>query len=370
MTKYHPTSSFVGSIIIYCATAAIYVASIKKRKNKEAFNTATEGESGGTTGAFDVPVGLLSRTDGKYNDEIKLAVKLALEAGNNMTPHLQNKGTINEISQSTLGISYKTTSSDFCTEIDLKNETLVANGIRAAFPSHVIIGEESTGTADPSPLAPDEPTWIIDPIDGTTNFAAGLPLTCVSIGFCEGGRPVLGVVFSPPTGELYAAVEGRGAYRNGKRLVKSSGDGAVTDVSLSRAVVCFEFGYECGEEGIEKMVAAVKRILKHGCRCLRGLGSGVLDLCYVASGRLDVVYAGVAGEGWKPWDYCAGMVIVEEAGGVIRSLQGQKEEFDDNGVIVPGSRFDIYSKSVICGGNKKLLEDCRRLVLDLPPCGK
>jgi fructose-1,6-bisphosphatase/inositol monophosphatase family enzyme len=102
------------------------------------------------------------------------------------------------------------------------------------------------------------------------------------------------------------------------------------------------------------MTTAVQNVLQHGCRTTRCLGSGVLDLCYVASGRLDVVYAGVATEGWKPWDYCAASVIVQEAGAIIQPLIVQ-DGYDEG--------FDLYSKSVLCASSRELAEETRRVVL-------
>lgn len=102
---------------------------------------------------------------------------------------------------------------------------------------------------------------------------------------------------------------------------------------------------------MDRMVDAVRRLLRGGCRAVRSTGSGVLDLCYVASGRLDAVYTGLTTEGWKPWDYCAGMVIVEEAGAVIRCLAKEDDV------------FDIYGKDMICAVNQSLVKECRKLVL-------
>lgn len=306
---------------------------------------------------YEVPADLQT---GPYAAELKLAVELALKAGANMNEHLDSKGTkAGEGAEAKLGISTKGNDADFATAIDLLNEKLVIAGIEEVFPDHKIIGEESTGTGEVDPLTND-PTWIIDPIDGTTNFASGCPLTCVSIGFCNGGSPKMGVAFSPKTQELYIGVDGRGAYRNGE-IISSTDKGS--EKTLSNSVVCFEFGYARSDEGVDNMVNAVRRILKHGCRSTRSYGSGVLDLCYVASGRLDVVYTGMAEEGWKPWDYCAAMVIAEESGCVIRSLKG--DDFDENGIVLPGSKFDIYSKSMICGVNAQVVEQCRKVVLDL-----
>lgn len=242
------------------------------------------------TKKYKVPPELAASPCGK---EVRVALELALQAGRNMISYCEQRGTTKEIS---IGIETKGQPEDFCTAIDVENEALVIKGIKKNFPTHKIIGEESVGTGNIPPLT-NYPTWIIDPIDGTTNFAAGNPLTCVSIGFCVDGKPVAGIVYAPMTDEVYLAVSGHGAYRNGEKLAPRR----VNPPSLENAVVCFEFGYARQESAVSKMVGAVKKILLHGCRTCRCIGSGVLDLCWVASSRLDVVYAGVANEGWKPW---------------------------------------------------------------------
>jgi fructose-1,6-bisphosphatase/inositol monophosphatase family enzyme len=279
-----------------------------------------------------------------YAAQLQLAVRLALQAGENMVAHCDTAGTI--LSQK-LTLELKGQPEDFCTAVDLQNEALVINAIQQHFPSHDIIGEESTGTGEIPPLS-QNPTWIIDPIDGTTNFASGLPLSCVSIGYCIDKKPVMGVVYAPMTKELYMAVRDCGAYRNGVKLSVEP-----TTTTLRDAICNFEFGYSRSHEAIAKMVGALQRLLQHGCRATRCLGSGVLDLCFVATGKMDVVYAGVAGEGWKPWDYAAGLVICTEAGCSIESLIGNE-----------GQELDIYAKSVICAGNQQLLQDARRVILE------
>lgn len=297
------------------------------------------------SGKYDIPKDLL---DSPYVKELELAVAMALEAGDNMVFHMENVGVESGMtSEEALGISTKKNESDFATVIDVKNEKLVTSKIQQMFPHHMIIGEEDVGTGSVPPLT-DEPTWIIDPIDGTTNFASGLPLSCVSIGLCDKGQPVMGVAFAPMTQELYMAIQGFGSYRNGCRLKPNKH----TSTELSNAVVCFEFGYAKSSEGIRNMTDAVHRILSHGCRTTRSLGSGVLDLCYVASGRIDVVYTGIAEEGWKPWDYCAATIIVQEAGCIIQNLKS------------PSSKFDMYAPSMICGVNSTVIQQCRQVVLN------
>ncbi|KAL9183076.1 hypothetical protein ACHAXT_004863 [Thalassiosira profunda] len=298
--------------------------------------------------------------DCECREEVTLAVRLALAAGKNMTQHYDSKGTAGERPED-LDISTKSNDADFATAIDVMNEDFISSEIRKHFPSHKIIGEEDTGTGEVPPLT-KEATWIIDPIDGTTNFASGLPLSCVSIGFCLRGEPFMGVVFAPMTNELYVAVRGRGAYRNGVRLLECTGEKAAK--TLSKAVVCFEFGYARTEEGVDNMVNAVRRLLKHGVRTTRTLGSGVLDICYVACGRMDVVYTGMADEGWKAWDYCAGLVVAMEAGCTMTHLQKSGAEDEDaTGNLRSGYAFNLHSKTMICGVNEELVEECRAVVM-------
>jgi len=121
-------------------------------------------------------------------------------------------------------------------------------------------------------------------------------MTCVSIGYCENGRPVVGVVYAPGTNELYLGVKGYGAYRNGVRICQTRETSTKT---LATAVVCCEFGYARDKKQVDQILGALSKVMQSGCRAIRQFGSGCLDLCMVASGRLDVVYAGLADEGWK-----------------------------------------------------------------------
>jgi len=145
-------------------------------------------------------------------DELRLAISLAVRAGRNMIPHLSSVGTAaGAESAAALGIQTKSNASDFATQVDVANEELITRAISSAFPSHRIIGEETVGSGPLPPLVrrdadgPDAPShvWIVDPVDGTTNFAAGIPLTCVSVGMVDGRTlvPAMGVAYSPATDE-------------------------------------------------------------------------------------------------------------------------------------------------------------------------
>jgi fructose-1,6-bisphosphatase/inositol monophosphatase family enzyme len=282
-----------------------------------------------------------------------------------MIEYLEAKGTAAEETLD-LGIETKSSSPDFCTNVDIKNEKLIIDGIRTKFPKHDIIGEESVGTGTIPPLNKLIPTWIIDPIDGTTNFSSGLhSLTCVSIGHCINGQPVLGVIYAPYTNELYVAVKGYGSYRNGKRIYQNPNTSTKT---LKDAIICNEMGYTRDNEELDILLNAQKQIMLHGrCKGFRQLGSGCLDLCYVASGRLDVCYAGLCTEGWKPWDYCAGLIIVKEAGCYMESIDIEKtktkQSSSESKIDDDNESFDIYGKSVICAVSKDLLDELRSVIL-------
>jgi myo-inositol-1(or 4)-monophosphatase len=315
-----------------------------------------------------------SLAESLYFDHVMLAVGVALEAGEKIRRYCETVGCATSALESNigshndLGIVLKGSVDDFCTRVDIENEELIIAGIQQRFPEHYIIGEESVGSTGEIPPLTNNPTWVIDPIDGTTNFVSGLPFCCVSIAFCVNKQPVMGVVLAPMLRELYIAVTGHGAFRNGKRLLNrhvdssptasvspSEGsrtpDNAAPITRLREAVVCFEFGYVREAADVEKIVAAVSRLMIHGCRTSRQLGSGALDLCYVACGRLDAVYAGIAGEGWKPWDYAAGCVLVRETGAVIETLSGDEP-------------FDIFSQTVLCTTSSQLSSELRSVILN------
>jgi fructose-1,6-bisphosphatase/inositol monophosphatase family enzyme len=293
----------------------------------------------------DVPTRLLQSS---LKKEVQIAVELALLTGRSMYRYCDEKGTAKEQFHD-LQIETKGQPEDFCTKIDVENEQIIMKKFQEEFPMYNIIGEETTGTGT-IPKLTNAPTWIIDPIDGTTNFAAGLPLTCVSIGLCIDMKAMLGVVYAPMTDELFVAIRGYGAFRNGVQISPRD----IPEKKLIESVVCFEFGYAREKLAIDTMVDVVKRLLYHGCRTTRSLGSGVLDLCYVATGRIDVVYAGVAGEGWKPWDYCAGYVVAMESGCTMESISHRTDAADE---------FDLYSSSVICAVNPEIVREVRRIIV-------
>lgn len=199
---------------------------------------------------------------------------------------------------SELDIKSKLNDSDVVTAADKAAEKLLIDHIRSAYPGHSILSEESG-----EELHESDYRWVIDPLDGTTNFSQGLPLFSVSIGIEHNGETVVGVVFAPYMNELFHAVRGEGAWLNGER-VRVSGK-----LSLDQSVVATGFPVD-KDSNPDNNLDNVARIMPR-VRGLRRLGSAAIDLCYVAAGFLD----GYWELNLHEWDASAGLLILEEAGG-------------------------------------------------------
>ncbi len=213
-------------------------------------------------------------------------------------------------------IEYKTNSSNLVTEIDKKSEALIIDFIKKEFPGHSVLAEESGEHGSSS-----EYLWVIDPLDGTTNFAHGLPIFAVSIGVQKNGETICGVVYDIMRDEIYSAEKGNGSFCNGQKLQVNSND------DLRKSVLVTGFPYNISENpdyAFERFIASLK-----AARAVRRLGSAAIDFCYVASGVFD----GFWEVHLHPWDVCAGKLIVEEAGGIVTNFNNEK--------------IDIYSKQIL-----------------------
>ena len=175
-----------------------------------------------------------------------------------------------------------------------------------ACPDHAILGEEMGGSATP----PSGPCWVFDPIDGTTNFAHGLPIFCSSLALEINGVPAVAAIYDPSRRELYTAERGQGAWLNGTPLRVS------TTATLIDALLCTGFPYSVQQDS--KALVGMFAAFLGVSRAVRRLGSAALDLCYVAAGRLD----GFWEQSLHPWDMAAGALIVQEAGGTVTNLEG------------------------------------------------
>ncbi len=197
---------------------------------------------------------------------------------------------------------------DLVTEADLAAERLIVERIRSYHPRHRILTEES-GDVKEAGSREAAYKWVIDPLDGTTNYAHGYPCFCVSVALEHEGRVVVGVVYDPTRDEVFAAERGAGATLNGRTLRVSETD------ELNRALVCTGFPYDVRERG--DFVRHFRQFIMRA-QSVRRDGAAALDLAYVAAGRFEGFYE----EGLRPWDVAAGVLLVEEAGGRVTHYDG------------------------------------------------
>lgn len=204
-----------------------------------------------------------------------------------------------------LKIENKSSAFDFVTDADKACEKLIIDTIRKHFPDHSILSEEA-GEINPG----GEYKWIIDPIDGTTNFAHGLPIFCISIGIVYQGRPIIGVVEIPALRETFHAQKDRGAFRNESRIFVSK--------TAEMKAGLFATGFPYSRESRYKKNMELWDGMYSQCHGVRRFGSAAIDLCYTACGRFD----GYWEYDLKAWDIAAGKIILEEAGGTITNMDG------------------------------------------------
>jgi len=218
-------------------------------------------------------------------------------------------------------------------EIDRGAEERIIAIIKRHYPTHAILAEESGGSR-----APAEFRWIIDPLDGTTNFLHGVPIFCVSIGIERKGEVVGGVVYDPNLDEMFTAEKGSGAFVNGKRLKVS------TSGSLAESLLVTGFPYDITANPNNAVEHFVHFLM--AAQGIRRLGSAAMDLSYVAAGRFD----GFWEVSLNPWDMAAGALFVQEAGGRMSDMRGQP--------------LSIYQKTVLASNG--LIHDAMVAVVNKP----
>lgn len=242
-------------------------------------------------------------TDGDVDPEdlLDLAVGLAAEAAALLVDGLQRARTT---------VDTKSTGTDMVTEMDRASERLIVDGILAARPDDGVLGEEGTDRAGSTGIR-----WVLDPLDGTTNYLYGHAGFAVSIGVQIDGRSVAGVVHDPLHGEVFTATIGGGARRNGLPIAASG------ETVLGHALVATGFSYVPSRRRIQ---AAVLGQVIPQVRDIRRMGAAAVDLCSVACGRVDAYYE----RGLHPWDHVAGALIAREAGARVGHLDGTAETED------------------------------------------
>jgi myo-inositol-1(or 4)-monophosphatase len=244
------------------------------------------------------------------NQFAPVAADIAREAGALLMPFFARR----------IGYEYKG-DADLVTEADRASERLITDRIRARWPRHDIVGEEGTRVDSGS-----EYRWYVDPLDGTTNFAHGFPVFCVSMGLEHNGRMVAGVVYDPTRDELFSAEEGSGAYLNQRRIHVS------TASRLDETLLATGFPSQKRHKNPNIYFYHQITLHTHG---VRRAGSAALDLCYVAAGRVD----GFWEFNLNPWDTAAGVLLVQEAGGNVTDFSGgpfqisSRETLASNGLI-------------------------------------
>lgn len=200
-------------------------------------------------------------------------------------------------------------SADYVTEVDKACERAILDVITSHFPAHAVLSEESPFLGEKD----SQPTWIVDPLDGTTNFIHGFPMVSVSLAVSQKHKVLLGLVLDPLRDELFVAARGSGAFLNG-RPIRVRGGATVQD-----ALMATGFPHRA-KHYLEPYMAAMGRVLRRA-NDLRRAGSAALDLAYVACGRLD----GFWEPGLKPWDVAAGSLLVLEAGGIVTDFWGTSD---------------------------------------------
>ena len=208
-------------------------------------------------------------------------------------------------------------STDYVTEVDRRVEQIIFEDIKSYYPEHNFLGEESGEEINNSNV-----TWILDPIDGTTNFINGFPHYCVSLCASVNGVPSHGVIIDPTRREEFSASKGKGAQLNGERI-RVSDQKSLTDALLSCS------SRSTPEQNYKYNLLGTFMELYKNEITIRRTGCSALDLAYIAAGRLD----GFWGNGLKPWDVAAGIVIAEEAGALLSDFNGSTKYYDSENIV-------------------------------------
>jgi len=207
---------------------------------------------------------------------------------------------------------------DFVTDIDKQSEQVIIETIRKSYPNHGILAEESEAQEG------DQYTWIIDPLDGTTNYIHGMPHFCISIAVKDQKEMIAGVIFDPIKNELFMAAKGEGAQLDNRKIRVSSCK------KMDGALLCTGFPFR-NKECMPAYFKTLENIFSEAGD-IRRTGSAALDLAYVAAGRFDGFWEMTL----KPWDMAAGSLLILEAGGFISDFKGEKN-FLENGNVIAGN---------------------------------
>ena len=217
------------------------------------------------------------------------------------------------------------------TKADLEAEKTIVEMIRKSFPDHSFLAEETYAQTQTA-----EHLWIIDPIDGTNNFAHGIPHYSVSIAHYQGGIAKCGVIANPATGEVFWTEQGRGAWLGNKQVYVRS------DTSLNEAIVATGFYYDRGKM-MQETLASIEKLFQNNIRGIRRFGSAALDLAYVGCGRYSAFFEYQL----HPWDFAAGKLFVEEAGGRATTCRGDSIPLESTTMLASNGTLHDLTLDVI-----------------------
>lgn len=257
-------------------------------------------------------------SDGLSPQEIGKALHVAIEAasaGGNVLMKYFRDGVVMRDKTENGGLSY-----DLVSDADVESEQAVANCLRAAFPDHDLMGEENLGkSVDPTQC---DHLWVIDPLDGTNNYAHRLPHFAVSIAYYHFGQPIVGVIFNPVSEDWYTASATIGACHNGKPVA------VCKSRALTECLVGCGFYYDRGEM-MRCTLRAIEDFFSHHIHGIRRFGTASLDLCMVGCGQ----FGGFFEYQLSPWDFAAGRLFVELAGGKVTTSDGRPLGLEKTGLL-------------------------------------
>lgn len=259
------------------------------------------------------------------NDTQNIAIEIVLKAGKYLK---KNLGNVKEI-------SYKGATINLVTDLDRKAENLIINALQKYFPNDSFLSEESGEKKGKSDFR-----WILDPLDGTTNYAHAFPFYSISLALEKNGRPISGFVFDPERNELFSAKFNDGAYLNNRPIEVSS------TAELNKSLLATGFSYKI-RESKDNNISHFKDFI-FVSQGVRRAGSASLDLCYVASGRFD----GFWELDLNPWDTAAGWLIVEEAGGKVTNFSGQNYSYNLKQILASNGKIHKKMSQILMYASK------------------
>lgn len=255
--------------------------------------------------------------------ELEAAVDAARMGGEVLMRHLREGTQVHEKSRN-----------DLVSAADLESEEVIKSYLSGTFPTHEFLAEESASRGEVQGSGGD--LWIIDPLDGTTNFAHRIPHFAVSIAYYKDGQPEVGVVLNPARDEMFTAVRGAGAFMNGQRIEVAAAD------AFTEMLIGVGFYYDRGEM-MQSTLATIEALFKQHIRGIRRFGTAALDMCHVACG----MYGAFFEYQLSPWDFAAGELIVTEAGGQVSTCGGSPLPIAKTSVLASNGKIHQRMLEVI-----------------------